>query len=119
MNSKLNVDLGPMEGRTFTIGREGHVYIGDPTVSNQHAEIKIIDGRIYLRDLNSTNGTYLFKNNRLVYFDEGYVSPLQSIVIGDQKHTIQSLLAIASDFVALDDSLTQVNFTNRKVNSRG
>jgi len=54
-----------------------------------------------------------------VYFDEGYVSPLQSIVIGDQKHTIQSLLAIASDFVALDDSLTQVNFTNRKVNSRG
>lgn len=119
MNDKLNVDIGLMEGRTYLLGREGHIYIDSPMVSKQHAEIKIINGRIYLRDLNSTNGTYLFKNNRLVYFDEGYVSPLQSIVIGDQKHTIQSLLAIASDFVALDDSLTQVNFTNRKVNSRG
>ena len=119
MSKKLSVDIGLMEGRTYLLGREGHIYIDSPMVSKQHAEIKIINGRIYLRDLNSTNGTYLFKNNRLVYFDEGYVSPLQSIVIGDQKHTIQSLLAIASDFVALDDSLTQVNFTNRKVNSRG
>jgi len=63
--------------------------------------------------------TYLFKNNRLVYFVEGYVSLFQSIVIGDQKHTIRDLLAIASDFVGLDDSLTQVIFTDQNVNIRG
>ncbi len=108
-----------VEGRTFVIGREGHIFINSPTASKRHAEIKIIDGRTYLRDLNSSNGTYLLKNNRLVHFEEGYVNPLQPILIGDQMHTIQSLLAIACDFIALDDSPTQANFINRTVNSRG
>lgn len=119
MKNNLSVDIGLMEGRTYLLGREGHIYIDSPMVSKQHAELKIINGRIHLRDLNSTNGTYLIKNNRLVYFVEGYVSLLQSIVIGDQKHTIQNLLATASDFVGLDDSMTQVIFTNPKVNSGG
>ena len=119
MDKNMNMDIRLLEGRTYLLGREGHIYIDSPIVSKHHAEIRILKGRIYLRDLNSTNGTYLLKNNRLVNFDEGYVSPLQSIVIGDQKHTIQSLLAVASGFVASDDSPTQVNFTKRIVNSRG
>ena len=108
-----------MEGRTFVVGREGHIYINSLSVSKRHAEIKIINGRIYLRDLNSTNGTYLLKNKSLVYFEKGYVNPLQPIMIGDQMHTVESLLAIASEFVASDDSPTHVNFTNRTVNNRG
>ena len=119
MNDKLSEDIGLMEGRTYLLGREGHIYIDSPMVSKQHAEIKIIDGRIYLRDLNSTNGTYLLKNKRLVHFEEGYVNPLQPVMIGNQMHTIQSLLAIASDYIASDDSPTQPNFTKRTVNSRG
>lgn len=116
MNNNL---IRLVEGRTFVIGREGHIFINSVTASKRHAEIKIIDGRTYLRDLNSTNGTYLLKNNHLVYFEEGYVNPLQPLLIGDQMHTIQSLLAIASDFIASDDSPTQANFTNRTVKSRG
>ena len=116
MNNNL---IRLVEGRTFVIGREGHIFINSATASKRHAEIKIIDGRTYLRDLNSTNGTYLLKNNHLVYFEEGYVNPLQPILIGDQMHTIQSLLAIASDFIASDDSPTEVNFTKRIINSRG
>jgi pSer/pThr/pTyr-binding forkhead associated (FHA) protein len=108
-----------VEGRTFVVGREGHIYINSSTASKRHAEIKIIDGRIYLRDLKSTNGTYLLKNKRLVHFEEGYVNPLQPIMIGNQMHTIESLLAIASDFIVSDDTPTQANFTNRTVNSRG
>jgi len=119
MDKNMNMDIRLLEGRTYLLGREGHIYIDSPMVSKHHAEIKIIKGRIYLRDLNSTNGTYLLKNNRLVYFDEGYVSPLQPIVVGDQKHTMQAILAVASDFLASDDSPTLVNFTNRTVNSRG
>ena len=55
-----------MESRTYIIGREGHIFLNDKTVSKQHAEIQIMNGEIYLRDLESTNGTYLVKNNRLV-----------------------------------------------------
>ena len=119
MNSKLNVDLGPMEGRTFIIGREGHVYIGGSTVSNQHAEIKIIDGRIYLRDLHSTNGTFLIKNKKLVHFKEGYVHPLQPIMIGEEKHTIQNLLTIIDEITATKEATTQLYFPNKTSNSRG
>ena len=89
-----------MDRRTYVIGREGHIYINDPTVSKQHAEIQIVDGEVYLRDLGSTNGTYLIKNNRLVPFNEGYVQIKQPIVIGNRQYTVQSLLQIAGAFAA-------------------
>ena len=105
----MSVNIRLMEGRTYIIGREGHIYIDSPATSKQHAEIKVINGKIFLRDLNSTNGTYLLKNNRLVYFEQGFVNPLQRVMIGDQKHTIYKLLAIACNFAASDDSATQLN----------
>jgi len=93
------------ESRTYIIGREGHIYINDATVSKQHAEIQVINGEVYLRDLNSTNGTFLIKNNRLVPFHEGYVQLNQPIVLGNRQYTIQSLLEIAGAFAAqFDDS---------------
>jgi len=89
-----------MESRTYVIGREGHIYINDPTVSKQHAEIQVINGEVYLRDLGSTNGTFLIKNNRLVPFNEGYVQLHQPIVLGNRQYTIHSLLEIAGAFAA-------------------
>ena len=62
------------------------------------AELKIIGGRIFLRDLGSANGTYLVFENNLEYFKEGYVELLQPIVMGRLKYTVRSLLAISSPF---------------------
>ncbi len=84
-----------MESRTFIIGRQGHIKINDPTVSSQHAELQVINGEIYLRDLDSTNGTYLIKNNRLVPFHEGYIQAHQPIVLGNGQYTINDLLDLA------------------------
>ncbi len=100
MDSNLSDEVKRMESRTYIIGREGHIYINDPTVSKQHAEIQVINGEVYLRDLESTNGTYLIKNNRLVPFHEGYVQLHQSIVLGNRQYTVQSLLEIAGAFAA-------------------
>ena len=83
-----------LKNRVFIIGREGHIYINDPAVSKQHAELQIVDGEVYLRDLGSTNGTFLIKNHRLVPFHEGYVQLHQPIVLGNRQYTIQSLLEI-------------------------
>ena len=96
----MNEDLKRIESRTYVIGREGHIYINDPTVSKQHAEIQVVNGEIYLRDLESTNGTYLVKNQRLVPFKEGYVQVNQAIVLGNRHYTIQQLLEIAGAFAA-------------------
>jgi len=74
--------------------------------------MKIKNGRIYLRDLDSTNGTYLMENDSLVPFKEGYVSPSQPIVIGHVKCTINSLLAIAGVY---SDSKTDSTLEETKV----
>ncbi len=101
MINKLSKQYGLVDGHTYIIGREGdvyiedHIYINSPSVSRRHAAMKIKNGRIYLCDLDSTNGTYLMESDNLVPFKEGYVSPSQPIVIGQVKCTINSLLAIA------------------------
>ena len=106
MSNRLSEDFGLVDGHTYIIGREGevyiedHIYINSPSVSKRHAAMKIKNGRIYLCDLDSTNGIYLMENDSLVPFKEGYVSPSQSIAIGKVKCTINSLLAIAGVYSA-------------------
>ncbi len=106
-----------MEGRIFILGREGHIFIDSATASKNHAEISIINGEVYLRDLNSTNGTYLLQKNQRVPFEEGYVDLQQSIVIGGKALVIHNLLAIAKDFVAVDDAVTEVEVAEKSVKS--
>ena len=108
MNDKPLANLELMEGRTFILGREGHIYIDAPTASKHHAEIRIENGKVILRDLKSTNGTFLLKNKTLIRFQEGVVDPRQPIVIGRHSYVIQDLLAIASDFVAVDENTTRM-----------
>ena len=96
----MHEELKRIENRSYVIGREGHIYINDPTVSKQHAEIQVISGEIYLRDLGSTNGTFLVKNQRLLPFKEGYVQINQTVVLGNRHYTIQQLLGIAGAFAA-------------------
>jgi len=102
-----------MEGRIFILGREGHILIDSTTASKNHAEISIFDGDVYLRDLDSTNGTFLLKKNVRVPFEEGYVDLQQSIVIGGKVLVIQDLLAIAKDFAAVDDAATEVEVAEK------
>lgn len=43
-----------------TVGREaGDVVIGDPGASSRHAELLFADGKVQLRDVGSTNGTWI------------------------------------------------------------
>ena len=101
MSSRLSKELGLIEGQTYIVGRkgqdsmDGHIYINSPTVSRSHAELKVKNEKVYLRDLDSTNGIYIVDNDNLISFEEGYVKPNQPLVIGRVKCTIKSLIAIA------------------------
>ena len=111
MKSTSDLNLKELEGRSFILGRQGHILIASSAVGRQHAEISIREGKIYLRDLDSRNGIFLKRDGKLVKFKAGYVSLLQRIVIGDETYMIQDLLAIASRFVCDDDHTTmQVPF---------
>ena len=97
MNLNASTKFGLVDGRPYIIGREGHIRINSPSVSKQHVEMTIKNSRVYLRDLNSTNGTYLVIDDRLVRLDQGYVDQYQTIVIGNVKSTLRKLLTINCD----------------------
>jgi pSer/pThr/pTyr-binding forkhead associated (FHA) protein len=58
--------LPHLVGARLEIGRSSacQIVLGDDTVSRRHAELRYEDGRWILRDLGSSNGTYV--NGRLV-----------------------------------------------------
>ena len=61
---KLTIDL--LSLREVTIGRsvENTIVIPDPTVSRKHAILTVTqDGEIVIKDLGSTNGTYVFQES--------------------------------------------------------
>jgi len=67
--------------------------IEDPSVSGSHCEIVIDEGGIFLRDLGSTNGTFV--NEAPV--TEAKVSPGQSIRLGKVEMRLAAPAALASD----------------------
>ncbi len=119
MRRSLSKDLGLTEGQTYIISRKGqvsmedHIYINSPTVSRPHAELKIKNGRVYLRDLGSTNGIYTVDNDGLIGFEEGYVKPNQPMMIGKVTCTIQSLIAIAGVYSAPGDNTPDFDDTQK------
>jgi EAL domain-containing protein (putative c-di-GMP-specific phosphodiesterase class I) len=50
-----------IEGSPFLVGRHSKaaLTIPSPTVSNVHAELRVEDGVLYVKDLGSTNGTFI------------------------------------------------------------
>ena len=105
-NPELKIEL--LEGRTYILGRQGHIYLDSPTASKQHAEISIRDGKVFLRDLNSRNGISVMENEKLVKFKSGQVELNQAIVIGKRTYVIKDLLTFVSDFVEADDNTTRL-----------
>jgi FHA domain/Domain of unknown function (DUF1707) len=56
-----------------------HLVLVDDTVSRRHAELVLVDGRWHVRDLGSTNGTWV--NGRRVV--EAEVGPGDDVQLGD------------------------------------
>lgn len=56
------VTLGP--GTSAVIGRDkaSDLVISDEYVSSTHCKLSLIDGNVYVEDMDSTNGTFLMKD---------------------------------------------------------
>jgi CO/xanthine dehydrogenase Mo-binding subunit len=83
--ARLRARLAPralpdLVGAHMLIGRSSacQIVLGDDTVSRRHAELRFEDGRWLLRDLGSSNGTYV--NGR--YVTEAEVRPGDVIHLG-------------------------------------
>jgi hypothetical protein len=69
-----------LAGGRLVLGRSSgcHLVLGDDTVSRRHAELWLAEGRWYLRDLGSSNGTWV--NGRAVV--EAEVRPGDVVLLG-------------------------------------
>ena len=100
MEEDAHTKLRFIEGHPCTIGRDGQIRIEDPCLSRGHAEIRFVNGKLRLRDLGSTNGTFLVEGNRLIPVEESFVGPNQKVVLGSAHYTIKALLALAGIYVS-------------------
>ena len=95
-----------MKKRIHTIGRCCTIRLNDQSVSRLHAELTVSGKYIYLRDMESTNGVFLFKNNRLIPFKEGYVQINQIIKIGNNIYSISQLLEMSGSEICTTERQT-------------
>jgi len=82
----------PEQERRAQNGKVRYIGLQDSTVSRRHAEIYIVKGRIYLRDLGSKNGTFLLVDGALHRHTEGYVEPDQEVRFGGYQCRVAQLL---------------------------
>lgn len=80
VNSRLPVNFE--KSSTVSIGRDSgnDVVIPDQVVSRIHAELTMKDGRVFLKDLHSKNGTFLFVGMDFKPVGEGVVVAPNSMI---------------------------------------
>ena len=75
------------------IGREGQIYLHDPYVSRRHAEIRLHNGRITMRDLDSGNGISIYRDGEYRPFKSAYVKEDDRVLIGSNSYSIYELIS--------------------------
>jgi len=77
----------PVGSRTIVFGRSlsADVYVGNDRASRRHCQVMSREGKLIVRDLGSTNGTFL--NGRRVFRE--HLSPGDVISIGDMEFVVE------------------------------
>lgn len=82
-----------MSKLSYIIGRAGDITLYDDTVSRRHACLEFDGAELRLRDLDSRNGTYEIRDNKLVPFKSGVVTREQVFAFGECVRSVVQLLA--------------------------
>jgi pSer/pThr/pTyr-binding forkhead associated (FHA) protein len=95
-----------MPMKTYLIGRNHKANIvikdADRSVSGIHLEITVdTDGKFYIIDCNSTNGTYRKRGGRWIAIQQTYVSQDEQILLGKYLTTVRELLSMRSKNLSL------------------
>ena len=110
--AKLYVERGPLrgkelhleEGKVYLLGRDSScaLPLPDSLTSRQHFTVRVSKGRYLLRDLNSSNGTFV--NGEVV-------RKTAELKLGDQVEAGETLLSILAD----DERPTQGGLVGREI----
>ena len=110
--AKIYVERGPLrgtelhleEGKVYTVGRDPGCAITfrDSLTSRQHFSLRLHDDRIFLRDLNSKNGTFVNGSD---------VRRTAELKLGDQIEVGETLLSVLAD----DERQTEGGLIGREI----
>jgi len=81
--------------RKFTIGRsrECDIVLADESVSRKHAELIFMpDGKLFLTDCNSLNGTALITDGKLTPVHQEFLSPTDVVRFGKVNMPVKEIL---------------------------
>ena len=81
--------------RLYKIGRSTScdIVLNNNSVSRKHAELLVLDdGRFYLTDCASSNGTYILQDTQRQAVRQTFVPGTACICLGDKQLTIADLL---------------------------
>lgn len=92
------------ERRAAERGEAHYIGIRDRRVSRRHAEIYVVNGRIFLRDLGSKNGTFVLDHGRVLRLTEGYIRPGQLVSFGGCLRRVSKLISEANATSEPDDA---------------
>lgn len=76
-NLSFKIDEAYTLDRSLSIGREDRngIVLGDPFLSKRHAQFTVKDGKVFLEDLKSRNGTFVngnrLKNEEVIALSDG------------------------------------------------
>ncbi|HDZ23249.1 MAG TPA: response regulator [Desulfobacteraceae bacterium] len=119
---KLYIIEGPSKGKSFDLGEEtvslgrapeNNIQIDDPSISSRHMKLEQKDGRFFVEDLKSTNGTFLngemIAPGKPVEVKEGLpIAAGNTLMVLDQAFTVGGTLVHHA-----------VNFPVRKRKAKG
>lgn len=84
-----------MNRKVYIVGRTGDIKLHskDDTASREHAELIIVEDKVYLTDLASKNGIFkLSERGQKSRFSEGWVSLEERFLFGDCALTVAEML---------------------------
>jgi hypothetical protein len=89
-----------MKNSAWLIGRtaanSGHILLNDETISGNHATLNYQDGKYYLIDNNSRNGTFLVYKNETILLNQHYeVRPEDEIYFGKKRCFLKEIILLS------------------------
>lgn len=78
----------------FTVGRDKgcDIAIAHDSVSRLHAEIIVKDGRVFLTDCRSSNGTFLLRGGKAQTIRQEFVTPEDQVQFGSVVLRVRDIL---------------------------
>lgn len=98
-----------MKNSAWSIGRTSadctHILLDSDTVSSNHATLNYQNGKYYLIDNNSLNGTFLIYNDEKIYLNQHYEVRLDDeLYFGEKRYVLREVVNMAKSTQGIETS---------------